>query len=74
MAISADHVLIDEREGRQCAASLRIHTIGILGVLIRAKHTGAILSMKAEIDKLRRDAGFFVDKPLEARVLAAVGE
>jgi hypothetical protein len=30
--------------------------------------------LRAEIDKLRRDAGFFVDRALEVRVLAMVGE
>jgi predicted nucleic acid-binding protein len=46
----------------------------VLGVLIAAKHAGSIASLHTEIEKLRRDAGFFVDRPLEARVLALVGE
>lgn len=74
LSITADAVLMDEKEGRQCAASVGIRTIGVLGVLIAAKHVGSIASLHNEIDKLRRDAGFFVDKALESRVLAMVGE
>lgn len=74
LALSADHVLIDEREGRQRAARLGLHAIGVLGVLPAAKDAGAIDSRRAEIDSLRRVAGFFVDRALEARVLALAGE
>lgn len=74
LSFTAAGVLIDEKEGRQRAAILHIRAIGVLGVLIAAKLSGAIPSLRAEIDSLRRDAGFFVDRPLEARVLAMVGE
>ena len=74
LSTTTDCVLMDEKEGRQCAANLGIRTIGVLGVLIAAKHAGSIASLHTEIEKLRRDAGFFVDRPLEARVLALVGE
>jgi len=56
------------------AASLGIRTIGVLGILIAAKQSGSIPSLSVEIDKLRRDAGFFVDRPLELRLLAMGGE
>jgi predicted nucleic acid-binding protein len=65
---------MDEKEGRQRAEILHIRTIGVLGVLMVAKQSGAIPSLQAEIHKLRRDAGFFVDRALELRVLAMVGE
>jgi hypothetical protein len=74
LSTTTDCVLMDEKEGRQCAANLGIRTIGVLGVLIAAKYAGSIASLHTEIEKLRRDAGFFVDRPLEARVLALVGE
>jgi predicted nucleic acid-binding protein len=74
LTISANAVLIDEKEGRQCAASLGIRTIGALGVLISAKQSGSVSSLRREIERLRRDAGFFVDKALETRVLVTVGE
>jgi hypothetical protein len=74
LTISANAVLMDEKEGRQCAASLGIRTIGALGVLISAKQSGSVSSLRREIERLRRDAGFFVDEALETRVLVMVGE
>jgi uncharacterized protein len=74
LCVAADGVLMDEKEGRQCAASLGIRTIGVLGVLISAKQSGSLSSLRGEIETLRRDAGFFVDKALESRVLGMVGE
>ncbi len=74
LSIPADGVLIDEKEGRRRASRLGIRTVGVLGVIIAAKQSGAIPSLRAEIDRLRRDAGFYVDRPLEARLLASVGE
>jgi uncharacterized protein len=74
LSTSTDAVLMDEKEGRQCAASLGIRTIGVIGILISAQQSGSVPSLRSEIEKLRRDAGFFVDKSLETRVLAMVGE
>lgn len=74
LAISADHVLIDEKEGRQRAAGLGLHSIGVLGILLAAKQSAAIPALRPEIEKLRRDAGFFVDRRLEARVLTMASE
>ena len=74
LATSPSCVLMDEKEGRQRAASLNIRTIGVLGILITAKQAGSIPALRTEIDRLRREAGFFVDRPLELRVLAMVGE
>jgi len=64
----------DEKEGRRCATSFGIRTIGVLGVLISAKQSGSVSSFRSGIEALRRDAGFFVDKDLGTRVLAVVGE
>lgn len=74
LSTNAQAVLMDEKEGRQCAADLGIRTIGVLGVLISAHQSGSVSSLRREIEALRQDAGFFVDKGLETRVLAMVGE
>ena len=74
LALSADHVLMDEKEGRQCAAILGLPTIGLLGVLIAAKRAGVVSSLRVEIGRLRREAGFFVDAALETQVVEAAGE
>jgi uncharacterized protein len=74
LALTADHVLMDEKEGRRCAAHLGLRTIGLLGVLMTAKRSGAIPSLRFQIDRLRSEAGFFVNEKLEKQVLQAVGE
>jgi hypothetical protein len=74
IAITADAVLMDEKDGRQCAAMLGLRTIGVIGVLIVAKQTGKVPSVAAEIAKLRSEAGFFVDERLELQALALAGE
>jgi predicted nucleic acid-binding protein len=74
LALQADRILMDEKEGRQRAAALSLRTVGIIGVLIVAKQAGRFDSLAAEIVRLRREAGFFVDRTLETRVLEIVGE
>ena len=74
LALQADCILMDEKEGRQRASILGLRTIGIIGVLIVARQTGRVESLAAEIARLRTEAGFFVDRALEIRVLDIVGE
>lgn len=74
LALHADGILMDEKEGRQRASALGLRTIGVIGVLIAARHSGRIGSLAAEITRLRTEAGFFVDRNLEARALDIVGE
>ena len=68
-------VLIDEQEGRQLASQASLSVIGVLGVLLRSKHTGQLHAIKPEIAVLRSKAGFFfISASLEAKALAAAGE
>jgi hypothetical protein len=72
--MQADMVLIDEQEGRQLATQASLSVTGVLGVLLRAKHTGQITAIKPEIAALRSKARFFISASLEAKVLKATGE
>ena len=72
--VKATLVLLDESAARLKAGQLGIPHIGVLGVLLRAKQSGQILSLAIEIRKLRQDARFFVGPALEKRLLATVGE
>jgi hypothetical protein len=72
--LNADTVLIDEREGRALAVESGLAVTGVLGILLRAKQTGAIPAVGPEIQALRDRARFFIAAALEAKVLASVGE
>lgn len=72
--VKADIVIIDEQEGRQFAKQAGLTVTGTLGILLRAKKTGLISSLKLEIQALRAQARFFIAPSLEAQVLSAAGE
>ncbi|WP_225419996.1 DUF3368 domain-containing protein [Methanohalophilus profundi] len=42
---------------------------GIIGILMRAKSEGRIMSLQDELDKLRNETGFWIDDKLYNRVL-----
>ena len=67
-------VLLDESAARLKAHQFGIAFTGVLGILRRARINGRIPSLKAEIQRLRTDARFFVAAPLEKRLLSSVGE
>jgi predicted nucleic acid-binding protein len=72
--LNADLLLIDERIGRAVASRLGIRFIGLLGVLIEARHKGLILAVKPVLDELIAGAGFWVTRELYDSVLRAAGE
>ncbi len=73
-ATAADVLLLDERRGRVVARESGLRVAGALGELLHAKLTGSIPSMKAEIDRLRADARFFISPGIEAFFLREAGE
>ena len=72
--IHADAILVDERRGHEVALQLGLQTIGVLGVLLRAKTAGIIPVVKPLVDSLQRDAGFWISESLREEVLRAAGE
>jgi predicted nucleic acid-binding protein len=72
--IPADILLIDEKDGRVLARQFQLPVRRVLGILIRAKATGSVSSLRSEIEALRRRARFFVAATLEHEVLRTVGE
>jgi predicted nucleic acid-binding protein len=74
LEMNADHVLIDERDGRILARQLALRLTGVLGVLLRGKMVGRLESIKSEIEALRAKAHFFIAPELEAAVLTKAGE
>lgn len=67
-------VLLDETEGRRVAASYGLVKTGVLGILLQAKSHGIISSLKAEMEKLQREAHFWISPPLFEKLLRSVGE
>ena len=69
LEVNADLLLIDERKGKAIADRLSINNIGVLGILIEAKHDKLIDSVKPCLDDLINTAGFWFDKKLYDFVL-----
>lgn len=72
--LQADLVLLDEREGRRMARRLGLNVIGVLGILLEAKHKGYLPGIKPMLDRLRQTAGFFMTEDLIQGILLAAGE
>ena len=72
--MKAEVLLMDERKGRQAARQYGLVVAGVLAELVHAKHSGWIPCVREEIQRLRREAGFFVDGAVEGFILSQVGE
>ena len=74
MELSADLILLEERDGRSAAERAGLKVTGVLGVLLRAKIDGQIPLVKPEIEALRTRSRFFLSPRLQEKVLAIAGE
>jgi uncharacterized protein len=72
-AIKADVLLIDERAGRKIASDRGIAVRGTLGVLVQARHLGALPALRPVLDALVGQ-GFRIAPALVREALARVGE
>jgi len=68
------HILIDEADGRATAKTMGLQPTGVLGILLRAKNEGKIISLLDELLKLRHESGFFIAEALFQRILREAGE
>ena len=59
---------------RETARHLGLRYVGLIGVLVEAKHKGLIRAIKPYLDALRDAAGFRVEDALYLRVLQDEGE
>lgn len=71
---NADYLLIDERRGTKAAISEGLHTVGLVGVLIKAKELGVLSAIKPVLSNLEDTAGFWIGEKLKNKVLEDVGE
>ncbi|MGD0498351.1 MAG: DUF3368 domain-containing protein [Bryobacteraceae bacterium] len=74
LELSADLILLDERDGRHAAEHAGLRVTGVLGVLLRAKKEGQIQSIGPEVEALRARARFFLSARMQEKVLEAAGE
>jgi predicted nucleic acid-binding protein len=70
----ADLLLLDEEIGRSIAARFGLKCIGLLGMLIEARHRGLIAAVRPIMDDLMAKAGFWTGQALYERVLQAADE
>jgi len=61
--------LIDDKEARTVAQLNNLLVTGTLGILLKAKETGLISSVKKLIDKLRAEHHFWIREDMYQKVL-----
>ena len=66
-------VVLDDRQGRRCAKSLGLRTVGTLGLVLRARREGKIPSARDVVTHLVRE-GMYLDPDLMDAALGEVGE
>lgn len=71
---NADIILLDETDARESADIYRIEKTGVLGILLLAKLRNEIPDLKQEIEKLKRNANFWLKDSLIQGVLREAGE
>jgi predicted nucleic acid-binding protein len=72
--MSADLILLDERDGRMAVERAGLRVTGLLGVLLRARKDGQIQAVRPELEVLRTRARFFVSPQVERKILDLAGE
>ncbi len=69
----SDFLLIDDQRAKRFAQLNDVQVIGSLGVMMLAKETGKLKSIRSDLEKLI-DSDVFVSESLIEKVLARVGE
>ena len=71
---NASYLLIDERLGTKTAIAEGLQTLGLIGVLIKAKESGMLNALKPILLELETIAGFWIGEKLKRKVFEDVGE
>lgn len=72
--LKIQNIIMDESDGRSKARALGLSTIGVIGVLLRAKRDARLESLKQALLALRQEAGFFIADELYQHLLIEVDE
>jgi predicted nucleic acid-binding protein len=73
LEIGADLILLDDSDAREKARLYGLKITGTIGILLRAKIDGKIVSLKDDLKRLK-ETGFWISDKLEASLLKEVGE
>lgn len=71
--VQADFLVLDDAIARRLAEKQGARVIGLLGLLLHAKHRGIIETIKPILDALK-SSGFFVDEALFRMLLREADE
>jgi hypothetical protein len=74
LEIAADAVLLDETAGRRAARQLGLTTIGVAGILVRARLVGLLRAIAPVFDQLEQKANFWLGPEVRAAALQSAGE
>lgn len=74
LEINCDLLLMDERIGTNIARQEGLQTVGLVGVLIKAKEEKIIEEVREILNELKNVAGFWLDAKLEMKILEQLGE
>jgi uncharacterized protein len=74
LILRANVLLMDEKLGRAVARQAGLTVAGVLGELLHGKHCGVIPAVKPELERLRSEAGFFIDAGVEQFILSQAVE
>lgn len=74
LEIECELILIDERLGTNIAHQEGLNTIGLIGILIKAKERGLINQVKDILFELKNEAGFWVGDKLQNQILKELDE
>ena len=74
LEVDCDLLLMDERIGTAIARQEGLQTVGLIGVLIKAKEMRVVDRVSDILNELRDQAGFWIDKDLEKRIRITLNE
>jgi predicted nucleic acid-binding protein len=66
-------IVLDDRQARLVGRNIGLTIIGTVGILVKAKRSGIILSLKPLLDDLETN-GFYLSHALKEEALQLVGE
>jgi predicted nucleic acid-binding protein len=72
--VGAEILITDDRKARTAAISLGLRCTGLLGLLVRAKQSNQLSSVRAMIDVLEKKGGLYLSEAVKAEAARIAGE